>query len=851
MKKPIAIVCLSLLTSVLLAQPIPRDGLVGWWRGNGDAQDSAGKHDGTLPFGMNYSPGPNGLAFDFDGASRSRVSVPDSPDFRLTKALTIAAWIYPRQSGGYVFFYGDDRPGLDPYKIDLSDGCVRFQITDAANQTVGIESPVQFNQWQHIAATFGRHGRMQLFINGKLAAATNTTLIPLDKLDPASTPAIGIGNTGGTQYQFPFNGLIADVALYSRALTARQIRSICQPGTMSRLSLPMMPAPEGLTINQAHYDGLLSATEARWTLNIDAVAANQGESSAPLLEGDIAILPPTLPDSLNIVRTGSIYTLVASHPGHFKFSVHFISRADRVALWNSTSFIGPEATISSLTAQATGADTEIQLVEGATLEVARTNGASCLTGFLGEARAVSLRWQPKLAEVTHKALLMVDSTLSAHVTPGVINYTNEFHCQIVQGSVSELALDLPAAQTLTRLEGEQIRDWRLSAHGNRQTLTIDFIKPLDNDYELTACTEQSIDGTTGSPILDPPQPMNVDHESGSLVVSADNTVVNITAPAGLRQVNAPGNALAAYEFDARPVALALKLAAVEPELNVADRVNAQLEEARLVVSHHLVLDVQKAGIYTLELTPQPGFVVADVRGQGIEDWNSSDGKIHVNFSDRVLGADSIDVQLEQSLKKFPDTITLAPLFVTGAANQTANIGAVAAPGIRLRTGSLSGLREIPVDRLPDRSNEILAYTADGPQWALAVATERLAPHVVADVFNLVTIGDGTVGGSATIRYGLVNQGVQEFKVRVPDACKNVEFTGPNIRSKEFSKGIWTIGLQDKVWGGYTLVVTYDYSFDSTGANLPVAGVHAENVERETGSIAMTTAANLQINPGTI
>jgi type II secretory pathway pseudopilin PulG len=47
------------------------------------------------------------------------------------------------------------------------------------------------------------------------------------------------------------------------------------------------------------------------------------------------------------------------------------------------------------------------------------------------------------------------------------------------------------------------------------------------------------------------------------------------------------------------------------------------------------------------------------------------------------------------------------------------------------------------------------------------------------------------------------------------------------------------------------VVTYDYPFDSKGATLPVGGVHAVNVERETGSIAVTTAASLQLNANAV
>jgi prepilin-type processing-associated H-X9-DG protein len=54
-------------------------------------------------------------------------------------------------------------------------------------------------------------------------------------------------------------------------------------------------------------------------------------------------------------------------------------------------------------------------------------------------------------------------------------------------------------------------------------------------------------------------------------------------------------------------------------------------------------------------------------------------------------------------------------------------------------------------------------------------------------------------------------------------------------------------LQDKAWGGYTLVVTYDFQFDAKGATLPIGGIHTVDVERETGSVAITTAASLQLN----
>ncbi len=630
----------------------------------------------------------------------------------------------------------------------------------------------------------------------------------------------------------------------------------CAVSSLVAAGKPVSTPPGEIAVREIHYAARLAADEARLTLDLEADATGAG--SVKILEGDVAVLPAKLPDALKIVRDKNSYLLVAPRAGRFKFSLEVVAKIQRAEPWNQITFTGPPATIASVTAQAGGTNTEVQLLSGTLLETFKTNGISGVKGFLGAEQTVALRWQGKVTEVARKALLTVDSAITAQVTPTVIKFTSKFHYDIVQGSAAQLTLTLPVAQALTKLEGEQIRDWHATTEGDQQTLTIEFIKPLEKSYDLTMYSEQPVGGGDASPpdggvaaarnsALNPPQPLDAERESGSLTVFAEDTLVEVAMLNGLRQVNAPDNAVVAYRFNARPFALALKLKHIEPVVSVADRVNARLEEARLLVSHNLTLNVEKAGIYSLELTPPPGFAVADVRGEGIEDWKSSAGKLTVNFSARVLGARTLLVQLEQALKTFPDKISIAPLRVTGATKETAEIGAASAPGIRLKTAAVSGLREISVNQLPDRADEILAFTAEQPDWNVAIATERLAARVVADVFNLVTIGDGVVGGSATIRYGLVNQGVQEFKVRVPANCKNVEFTGPNIRRKELADGVWTIGLQDKAWGGYTLVVTYDFQFDAKGATLPVGGIHALDVERETGSIAVTTAASLQLN----
>lgn len=70
----------------------PPTGLVSWWRGEGNALDQVGGNSGVMLNGAGFDTGIVGQAFRFNGSSNSYVEVADSPNLRLTNALTIECW---------------------------------------------------------------------------------------------------------------------------------------------------------------------------------------------------------------------------------------------------------------------------------------------------------------------------------------------------------------------------------------------------------------------------------------------------------------------------------------------------------------------------------------------------------------------------------------------------------------------------------------------------------------------------------------------------------------------------------------------------------------------------------------
>ncbi|HWQ90462.1 MAG TPA: hypothetical protein VN673_02235, partial [Clostridia bacterium] len=583
------------------------------------------------------------------------------------------------------------------------------------------------------------------------------------------------------------------------------------------------------------------------TFKAESMTTN--EISAPLFEGEVALVAPQLPKGLRIARNGSQTRLFCSVPGVHPVKLDLIARITRAEPWNQISFTGPATPIATVTAAAALSGVEMQLLSGTQLSQGSDTNRARIEGFLGPDGILSLRWQSKGAEVARRSLVTVDTAATIQVTPTVIKYNTSLRYEILQAPIPSLMIELPPAHALTKIQGEQIRDWQVKTEKGRQLLSVEFIKPVEKSCALTLFSEQTLEPGASSLSLLIPQPLDVGRESGSLTLSADDTTIEIQSTPGLRQVNAPAGALAGYRFNTRPVSVLAKVQRIEPVLKVTDRLTTRLEETRTLASHVLDVTVEKAGIYSLDLVPQPGFVVTDVKGEGIDDWKAVEGNLRISFGARVLGTRKLHIQLEQAHKEFPNAITILPLGIQGATNITTQLGAASSPGIRLKTGQLSGLREVAVSSLPARTDELLAFVSEQAGWTLSLDAERLAPRVVAEVFNLITIGDGLVGGSATVRYGILNQGVQAFRVALPAHWKNVEFTGANIRRKEQQTNVWTITLQDKAWGGYTLVITYDYQFDPKGATINLAGAHALDVERETGSVGLMTAASLQLTPG--
>ena len=263
--------------------PMP-SGLIAWWAAEENALDWVGTNHGVLQQSAGFGPGKVGQAFSLNGIG-NYISIPDQPIWAFgTNAFTIELWanFFGVASGlGTVFLASDSGPGAtNKWIFWLNDNQLRLHVNGNQLDNLGAApfAPV-FGNWYHLAVT--RSGNtFQFYINGALVSTWGSAVTIPDANGPLT---IGAAEGGGF-----FNGLIDDVRIYNRALSASEVLGIYNSGSTGMCPPANPPALLEFTTTAAFADrgaGHLSFIVSRIGNTYSTVTVNYASSNGTAIAG--------------------------------------------------------------------------------------------------------------------------------------------------------------------------------------------------------------------------------------------------------------------------------------------------------------------------------------------------------------------------------------------------------------------------------------------------------------------------------------------------------------------------------------------------------------------------------------
>ena len=197
--------------------------LVSRWTGDGTARDVVGGHDGALEGGAGFAPGRSGEAFSLSGHQYVRIPFSQAFDFSPGDRFTVSAWVKPMAVGSYQAVVVKAPPG-GPWEWGIIiDPRNHFYTGRDAHDVAQSKTVVQAGHWYQVAVTY-QNGALMLYVNGVLENQASGVSVG------QSLGGLALGHKGDTALpkEDPdwYTGLIDDVRLYNRALSALEIAQL-------------------------------------------------------------------------------------------------------------------------------------------------------------------------------------------------------------------------------------------------------------------------------------------------------------------------------------------------------------------------------------------------------------------------------------------------------------------------------------------------------------------------------------------------------------------------------------------------------------------------------------------------
>lgn len=321
--------------------------------------------------------------------------------------------------------------------------------------------------------------------------------------------------------------------------------------------------------------------------------------------------------------------------------------------------------------------------------------------------------------------------------------------------------------------------------------------------------------------------------------------------------------------------------AVPEDVEALVRANASIyhiahaEEGVLHVRAMVVYEITRGETNVLELVVPDGVQINRITAPsgGVSDWRvteSAPGKaktVSVFLDRNVKGEFLFDVYYERLLGAGPkaaEAVVVPLLAAAKVHRQRGMIALLSGPELALNPEQEDRVSKVGENQLPAFVREAVTMTvahtykyidADPELSVRAVAPERKGGKFDAQVDTLVSIGEVTLKGSATIEINVKSGTLMALQLDLPANLNVLSLTGPSLRNFEIKpEGAGQridVAFTQEMEGQFRLEVSYERILADNVSEVVVPAVAVNGAEVEHGRIAVEALTAVEVQASSV
>ncbi len=618
--------------------------------------------------------------------------------------------------------------------------------------------------------------------------------------------------------------------------------------------------PVDAVITESEYQAVVDGDLARIDAVLKVQVLGDAWAEVPVQFGEAAVGKVSSDQGTVLLKgTGKgTYSLLFSETGEHVVNLELVARVHTSPDGRSFQLKCPNVGITTFELSIPAADQTVKVTpELVSLPVDADEGETRIKANLGSTGQIAASWHPRLSAKPQMDLLAsVTNHLVIAIQDGLVHTDAALHFDVLRGEMSEVRIAVPTDHQILGVESPdvQIKGWKAAENPNRQVVTVEFLSPVEKPITILVHTERSapsdpfeIAGLADDGTAQGIHALDAIRESGQVILTHGSDLnLSIEQQQGLMRIEAAevpeqfrrGGSLN-FKFYSPQFRLQVAVRPLLPRITVNHNSRFVFHDDELRLEDQLQYQVERAGIFQLQIQFPEGLVLDQVNGSSVKEHTFDDDSrvLTISLAQQQMGTIDISItaHLAFNTNLRETSLTLPVIEPLKVDREVGRLQVYAPDAIEVITDETAVIaaQPDPTAQAANVPNARLAssWTYNRRPITIPVNTTRKPTRLTATVGTAVHIKAGTAEIKSLLNYTVQYAGVDTFRFSVPEAIADsirieslAQAPAPAIKQKSRADEAvdgwvtWTVVMQRDVVGNQPFEIAYDIELSADDAD---------------------------------